>query len=650
MRIRALGPWVLVLAASLTSPGCKRGSDEETTSPAVLGAAQPTALPRIDGERMHGILATLAGDGLGGRYTLSPEDIGRAADFLAAQYREAGIEPVGDAFRHDFPIVTGVELGETQGVRVVAGSKQTPLQADVFTPLPVSGSTTARAQVVFVGYAARAEAAGDRPPYDDLAGVDLQGKIALVLTDLPGQPSARRLAGHVRELVRDAERTAASLRASQDLRALTKLHVDTRTRVAKLVSPYLRGQALPADFVAPPEDPMGPLSTGALLGPLVETLRARPGPSFGYAEGRLRTKLDRLRDAGVSGVIVVRSTQSFFDAPSRAEDELPKPDEARPGTESYAFPVVQVRWKAADRSLRVGGKTLSALQKKIDGELVPRSAAAGLEVELQTQVEPIVASVPNVLATMPGTDLAHEVVILGAHYDHIGTDAEGRGHCQAVTREDGTPNAICNGADDNASGTAMVVELARALTEAGVKPRRTLVFAHFAGEEIGLLGSKALADHPPAMPPFSDGRIVAMLNLDMIGRLSDQGLAIGGTSSSPGWMPLLERIGTHDMPIIYDRAVSSRSDHASFYKHDIPVLFFFTHLHGDYHQPGDEVQHINRDGMVQIANLVGDLLVAVADGHDLPFSAPRTPEEGLVGALPGANPATLEPASTQAGD
>jgi Zn-dependent M28 family amino/carboxypeptidase len=136
----------------------------------------------------------------------------------------------------------------------------------------------------------------------------------------------------------------------------------------------------------------------------------------------------------------------------------------------------------------------------------------------------------------------------------------------------GVVDKICNGADDNASGTAMVLELARAWKQSGRTPRRTIVFTHFAGEELGMLGSKALVE----APPFELSRVVAMVNLDMVGRLGPKGLAIGGLGSSEAWMPLLEEVGSAGLEILYEGSVATRSDHASFYRKDIPVLFFFT--------------------------------------------------------------------------
>ena len=195
MHLPALGPWSLTLLLSLPVASCS-----STTSQAIGAPTTSTtnASPRIDGDRMYELLAMLASDGLGGRYTLSAADIGRSAELLATQYREADISPVGTEYRHDFQIVTGIELRGAQSLRVLAGSghREAALPPDAFTPLPVSGSGVQQGDLVFVGYAARSEDGA----YDDLAGLDLAGKIALVLTDLPGQPSARRLAERVREL------------------------------------------------------------------------------------------------------------------------------------------------------------------------------------------------------------------------------------------------------------------------------------------------------------------------------------------------------------------------------------------------------------------------------------------------------------------
>ena len=214
--------------------------------------------------------------------------------------------------------------------------------------------------------------------------------------------------------------------------------------------------------------------------------------------------------------------------------------------------------------------------------------------------------------------------------------------CSAATPADEPEreDTICNGADDNASGTAVVMEVARAIAAAGPSTARTIVFAHFAGEETGLHGSRALAESPPDAPPFDEGRVVAMINLDMVGRLSDAGLSIGGLGSSGAWLDIFGTIDHRDLPIVFERSITSRSDHANFYRNKIPVLFFFTGIHGDYHRTSDEANKINRGGVTRIASLVLDVVLAAADGRDMPFAEPLNRDEGLTSDLPGENPET----------
>jgi Zn-dependent M28 family amino/carboxypeptidase len=413
-----------------------------------------------------------------------------------------------------------------------------------------------------------------------------------------------------------------------------------RKDIAKLVAPWMRGKPLPKSFTAAPADPFAAVDLRGIAEALVDANDALPGPKFDSRMARLRTKLTRLTEAGAVAAIVVEGPRSFADAKARAADALPTLASSRPGVEPAAMPIVQMRWHDADTFFRIGKRKLSAVQADIDRKLAPRSAVlTGTTATVTVALKATSVAVPNVIAQIEGGDRKDEIVVIGAHFDHLGRDGTGQCHTESGDAE---KDGVCNGADDNASGSAMVVEVARALAAAGVKPRRTLVFANFSGEEVGLHGSKALAESPPAVPPFTNGKVVAMVNLDMVGRLDERGLAIGGVGSSPGWMPLLDAVGPHGLGVLYERAITTRSDHASFYRKNVPVLFFFTHLHPDYHRPGDESAGINKDGMTKIAELVADLVHRLGDGAELPFALPKNADEGLVGALPGTNPATIE--------
>jgi Zn-dependent M28 family amino/carboxypeptidase len=284
---------------------------------------------------------------------------------------------------------------------------------------------------------------------------------------------------------------------------------------------------------------------------------------------------------------------------------------------------------AVDKLL--GKLKLSKLQAEIDAGPKPRSGPLpGVTVALSVAIEPVTTQVPNVLASLPGSDLAQEIVLIGAHYDHIGQ--AGLGQC-GEARSGGSSTSICNGADDNASGTAMVLELARAYKQSGRAPRRTIVFVNFAGEELGVLGSKALAE----APPFDLKRVVAMVNLDMVGRLGPKGLAIGGLGSSEAGCRCSTRSGPRGLEILYEGSVATRSDHASFYRKDIPVLFFFTGVHSDYHRPGDHADKINLVGMTAIGQIVGGVMQALGDGLPVPWK-PAGPDGGLSQGLPGSDP------------
>ncbi|MCH9683733.1 MAG: M20/M25/M40 family metallo-hydrolase [Deltaproteobacteria bacterium] len=330
--------------------------------------------------------------------------------------------------------------------------------------------------------------------------------------------------------------------------------------------------------------------------------------------------------AGLADAVKAFASQEPAGLVLVGRDAPPNPETTREAMNALPFPVV---WIAADEA------------KEWMGVELPKRGAPvvkpGSKVSLAAKSEPVPNDSFNVLATIPGSTKPEEIVMLGAHYDHIGTTTTGGVMCRALDGDE-----VCNGADDNASGTAMVLEVARAFTDANYRPARTLVFAHFAGEELGLLGSKALADEPPAAAPFTNGKIVAMVNLDMVGRLGDDGLAIGGVGSSDEWMPILEAVDNGDMTVVYERAINGRSDHASYYRKKVPVLFFFTGLHDDYHQAGDHSDKINREGMTSIATMVAGVVQTLGDGQAIAFAPPRTDDEGMVMRMPGSKDSSVE--------
>jgi len=238
---------------------------------------------------------------------------------------------------------------------------------------------------------------------------------------------------------------------------------------------------------------------------------------------------------------------------------------------------------------------LKALAPDYQQKFVARPAAhAGQTVEMPTQ---------NVFAVLPGRDpkLRSQYVVIGAHFDHLGRSTEG-----ALDPEDKT--GVRKGADDNASGTAAVLELARILAKN--PPRRSVIFANFSGEENGLLGSQYFIEHSP-VPVDS---IAAMLNFDMVGRLRDDKVLVFGVATAT------------ELPAILDSANAATklrltvqgdgygpSDHSSFYAKNLPVLHFFTDLHDDYHRASDVVSKINAAGEARVIVLAERVARTIAD-------------------------------------
>jgi hypothetical protein len=220
----------------------------------------------------------------------------------------------------------------------------------------------------------------------------------------------------------------------------------------------------------------------------------------------------------------------------------------------------------------------------------------------------------NVAGLIRGTDpaLSDRAVVIGAHYDHLGWG--GMGSLAPGER------AIHNGADDNASGVAGVLELAEWFA---VHPQpRTLVFAAFGGEEVGNVGSSAWVKDPP----WPLEKTVAMINLDMVGRLREK-LDVQGTGTSAAWPALLDSLvsdpATPEIARVPDGF--GPSDHSSFYGQKIPVLAFFTGAHEQYHRPTDDLETIDPEGEVRVLELAARVIEAVADGREIPYAeAPVT--------------------------
>ena len=324
----------------------------------------------------------------------------------------------------------------------------------------------------------------------------------------------------------------------------------------------------------------------------------------------IQNKTLKAREKGARGVIFVSAENKFSDDRlSRLHHDLNFLDSG--------IPTVVISREAAASLLASGQTSLTDAEAKSKD---PSSAFVikGETVNFKTDVIKVNGKSANVVGVLQGSDpqLASEYVIIGAHYDHLGL---GGPESLAANPE----GQIHHGADDNASGTAGVLELARVLASERGKIKRSIMFIAFSGEELGLLGSGAYTKSP--IIPL--GATVAMLNMDMIGRLRNGSLFIGGVGTSPVWKPLIEKLnGTHQassggpangsgsrFQLSFGEDGFGPSDHQSFYVRDIPVLFFFTGTHGDYHKPTDTADKINADGLKQVAEFVGEIAVSVAN-------------------------------------
>jgi len=353
-------------------------------------------------------------------------------------------------------------------------------------------------------------------------------------------------------------------------------------------------------------------------GKIVMILRGSPdgdNPHGRFAEYtqpglEIQTKTLKAREKGARGVIFVSAEQVFaHDRLSRLHHDLNFLDSG--------IPTAVISRSAATSVLASTNTPFADLEAKAN-EPGSSRLIAGLTIDFKTDVVKVNGKSSNVVGVLPGSDsqLASEYVVIGAHYDHLGL---GGTESLAANPE----GQIHHGADDNASGTTGLLELARVLATERGKIKRSIVFVAFSGEELGLLGSSAYTKNP-VVPLAST---VAMLNMDMIGRLRDDSLFIGGVGTSPIWKPLLEKLNGAASASAnpHGNGSGSRfkfsfgedgfgaSDHQSFYVKDLPVLFFFTGTHDDYHKPSDTADKINAEGLKQIAELVREIAITVAN-------------------------------------
>jgi aminopeptidase YwaD len=355
---------------------------------------------------------------------------------------------------------------------------------------------------------------------------------------------------------------------------------------------------------------------------IVMVMRYSPAKLSGNAfdeRASLMIKAMTARDHGAVGIIYVAapagtdgSELSSFKAPASSQSGIA---------------TVVMRWSDAQTVMQKCGKDLVALKTGIDSTLVPASTETGASAALSTEIIKIHTPSANICGFLPGNDpaLKGQILVLGAHMDHLGMGGEGSLAPDTV--------AIHHGADDNASGTAGLLELAEYFGTHRENLRRSILFLSFSGEELGLLGSDWYVKHP-TMPLDST---IAMINMDMIGRLKDSTLVVEGMGTSPKFDSLVKSENRDSLALKLKPDGYGPSDQASFYSKNLPVMFFFTNLHADYHKPSDTWDKINYPGEAAVVRLVSRLTVDLASAGERPaFTRAAAPPQMGGGDRPGA--------------
>lgn len=319
-----------------------------------------------------------------------------------------------------------------------------------------------------------------------------------------------------------------------------------------------------------------------------------------FASFRVKTSV--ARDKGAKGIIFINTSEKKdddnlvnlrYDGAGKVKD----------------IAAIQVKRNIIDDVLRNSGKSLEELEKQIVETKQPNSfLIEGKKVKIQTTVNEIESKCINVGALLRGNDpqLSNEYLVIGAHFDHLGWGGSNSLH-------QGEPQ-IHNGADDNASGTTGLLELSEKLASLKNDLKRSIIFFAFSGEEMGLLGSSYLVKNFPV--PIEN--VVSMFNMDMIGRLKENSLIVNGTGTSSNWKNILNEKNKFDFKLSFNDEGFGPSDHAAFYGMKIPVLFFFTGTHNDYHKPSDDYDKINSEGQEKVLKYIFEIAKEVVNSDQKP--------------------------------
>lgn len=341
---------------------------------------------------------------------------------------------------------------------------------------------------------------------------------------------------------------------------------------------------------------------------IVIVFRNTPEPNVAQSEfdahSPLRKKSSVARDKGASAIIFINPYDE-----NKTSDDLVEFSFDRGGSIS-GFSAVSIKRNIIEQLFQSEGLNLKEVYDKIIETKKPASIEfKNASAKISTEVKEVEAISWNVGGFIEGTDpeLKKEVIIIGAHFDHLGMGEEG-----SLYR--GEEPQIHNGADDNASGTTGVLELAEKFASIKDQLKRSIAFFTFSGEELGLLGSNYLVNNLPF--PAEDA--ITMVNMDMIGRLKDSSLIVYGTGTSSNWRDILNKHNKYGFKLTFNDEGFGPSDHSSFYGAKIPVLFFFTGTHEDYHKPSDDTEKINFAAQENILNYVYNIVTDINQNPERP--------------------------------
>ena len=597
-----------LLIAALSA--CTGTAKEMTTTSAE--APVPMGANRILADDLRRHVELLASDAYEGRETLQP-GYELAATYLATEFKRYGLAPMPGQGSMVVPYKLWQGGFEADKTRLALTSETTTTQLDLgrqAAPFAFSDAGALDAEVVFAGYGITAKKAS----YDDYADLDVAGKWVLVLRHAPGYRNAKSpFFGGKRE----GASSAPDLRGHSAFRSKA---LNAQAHGAKgmlLVSGPVTAE-VPDDFRMP-----SLLSIPLTAKEMAEREQARKKRAEQIKAARAAADAARL--AAPKG----KRTEDKRTKGKRTEDKQTEGKQTEGNAAEQTLLAFHISSEMATTLMSDTGKTLGELQVALDAGVKASEVTltSRANASVMARKEPTTVTGKNVIAYLEGSDptLKEEFVVIGGHFDHLGTTG---------TSNIAGKDTIYNGADDNASGTAGVLELAEAFAKAPNAPRRSMLFIGFSGEERGLLGSRALVKQGP----MDSSKVAFMLNLDMIGRNDGNPVEFVGGDRASDLLDIVKAAATRvGVPIAFverdesasDKARAPRllfkaglyaanSDHHAFFLKEVPSAFFFTGLHDDYHGLADHADKLDYPRMESIVKVGYGLAEDVANAPTRP--------------------------------